>query len=48
MLFYMNSRGIDQQTAEDLLTRAKISAAASAIEDEGIQEEINQWLDLHN
>lgn len=44
MLFYMNSRGIDQKTAENLLTRAKITAAASAIEDESIQESINQWL----
>lgn len=44
MLFYMNSRGIDQKTAEDLLTRAKITAAAVSIEDEGIQEEINNFL----
>ena len=45
MLFYMNSRGIDQKTAEALLTRAKITAAASSIEDEGIQKEINRFLD---
>ncbi len=44
MLFYMNSRGIDQKTAEDLLTRAKIAAAAATIEDESIQEEINNFL----
>ena len=44
MLFYMNSRGIDQKTAEALLTRAKISAAASNIPDEKIQDEINSWL----
>ena len=44
MLFYMNSRGIDQQTAEALLTRAKITATASNIPDESIREEINQWL----
>lgn len=44
MLFYMNSRGIDQKTAEELLTRAKITAAAVSIEDEGIQEEINNFL----
>ena len=44
MLFYMNSRGIDQKTAEDLLTRAKITAAAVSIENEGIQEEINNFL----
>lgn len=44
MLFYMNSRGIDQKTAEELLTNAKITAAASAIEDENIREEIDNWI----
>ena len=44
MLFYMNSRGIDQATAEALLTRAKITACAANIPDEKIQEEINEWL----
>ena len=43
MLFYMNSRGIDQKTAEALLTRAKITATASNIPDEAIREEINNW-----
>ena len=45
MLFYMNSRGIDQKTAEDLLTRAKITAAAANIPDEGVREEIENWLE---
>ncbi len=44
MLFYMNSRGIDQQTAEALLTRAKITATAANIPEESIREEINNWL----
>ena len=44
MLFYMNSRGIDQKTAEELLTRAKITAAANSIEDEKIQKEIEDFL----
>ena len=44
MLFYMNSRGIDQKTAEALLTRAKISAAAAGIEDESIKKEIEEVL----
>ena len=44
MLFYMNSRGIDQQTAEALLTRAKITATAANIPEESIREEINSWL----
>ena len=45
MLFYMNTRGIDQTTAEDLLTRAKITAAAANIEDEAICEEITAYID---
>ncbi len=44
MLFYMNSRGIDQKTAEDLLTNAKITAAAANIEDENIQNEILEYI----
>ncbi len=44
MLFYMNSRGIDQKTAEALLTRAKISAASAGIEDESIKKEIEEFL----
>ena len=44
MLFYMNSRGIDEKTAEDLLTRAKITAAAASIPDESIQKEIEEAL----
>ncbi len=44
MLFYMNSRGIDQKTAEELLTRAKITAAANSIEDEEILKEIEDFL----
>ena len=44
MLFYMNSRGIDQKTAENLLTRAKITAASAAIPDESVQNEILEYL----
>lgn len=44
MLFYMNSRGIDQKTAEALLTRAKITAASTAIPDESVQNEILEYL----
>lgn len=45
MLFYINTRGIDQTTAEAMLTRAKITAASANIPDEKIREEINNWLD---
>ena len=44
MLFYMNSRGIDQKTAEELLTNAKITAAAASIEDETVRKEIEEFL----
>ncbi len=44
MLFYMNTRGIDQSLAEELLTCAKVTAAAAGIEDQGIQNEINEFL----
>ncbi len=45
MLFYINTRGIDQATAEAMLTRAKITAASANIPDEKTREEINNWLD---
>ena len=44
MLFYMNSRGIYQKTAEELLTNAKVTAAAASIEDEGVRNEILEYL----
>ena len=40
----MTSRGIDAKTAEELLTRAKITATAAAIPDEGIQNEISEYI----
>ena len=43
MLFYMNSRSIDQKTAEELLTNAKVTAAASSIADENIRKEIEEF-----
>ena len=45
MMFYINTRGIDQETAEAMLTRAKITAAAANIPEEKIRQEINNWLD---
>ena len=45
MLFYINTRGINQETAEAMLTRAKITAAAANIPEEKIRQEINNWLD---
>ena len=45
MLFYMNTRGIDQAFAEKLLTRAKITAAAASIPDQTIREEIESFIE---
>lgn len=45
MMFYINTRGINQETAEAMLTRAKITAAAANIPEEKIRQEINNWLD---
>ena len=45
MLFYINTRGIDQAKAETMLTRAKITAASANIPEEKIRDEINKWLD---
>ena len=44
MLFYMNTRGIDQATTEALLTRAKISAAAAKIPSDDIRQEIEDFI----
>ena len=46
MLFYMNSRGIDQKTAEELLSKAKISATSSKIENAEIQTQISDYLKM--
>ncbi|MBR5646989.1 MAG: SufD family Fe-S cluster assembly protein [Treponema sp.] len=44
MLFYMNTRGIDQTTAEELLTRAKITATISKLPDENIKQLILDFI----
>lgn len=45
MLFYMQSRGISEEEAEKILSRAKINAVADLIPDERVKEKINQFLD---
>ncbi|MBR1638281.1 MAG: SufD family Fe-S cluster assembly protein [Treponema sp.] len=44
VLFYFQSHGIDQALAEELLSKAKIQAAADKIGAESIQEEIKEFL----
>ena len=44
ILFYMQTRGISQQEAEKLLSRAKIQASADFIPDEALKQKIRDWL----
>lgn len=45
MLFYMQSRGVDEKTAEKILTKAKIMNVAKKIKDEQLIKEIKKYLD---
>lgn len=45
ILFYMETRGINEKEAEQIMSRAKLQAVSDTIPDEAIQEEITQWLD---
>ena len=40
MLFYMQTRSISQKMAEELLSKAKVQAAADLIENESVKEEV--------
>ena len=44
-LFYMQSRGVDEKTARELLTKAKVSKVSRFIPDEGLVEEINSFVE---
>ena len=44
MLFYMQTRGISQEEAEKLLSKAKIQFAADFIPDEEIKQKIRNWI----
>ncbi len=45
VLFYMQSRGIDEKQAERILARAKIQAVIDMIPSEQIQKSVAEWLD---
>lgn len=45
MLFYMQSRGISRESAEAMMSRAKISAAAAQIPDEDARAQVQDYLD---
>jgi len=46
ILFYFQSHGIDQALAEELLSKAKIQAAADKIGDQAVQKEVQAYLKL--
>ncbi|MCR4743427.1 MAG: SufD family Fe-S cluster assembly protein [Treponema sp.] len=45
VLFYMESRGIDEETAQKIIARAKIQRAADFIPSENIREVISNYLE---
>lgn len=45
VLFYMQSRGISKHAAEQIMARAKVTAAASLIPDEATTAQISSFLD---
>lgn len=45
ILFYMQSRGISEEEAEKLMSRAKVQAAADLIPDEATRNLISEYLD---
>ena len=40
MLFYMETRGVDEETACEMLARAKIDSVIGRIPDESVREKI--------
>ncbi len=44
-LFYMQSRGISKQSAEQIMARAKVAGTAALIPDETVVTKINNYLD---
>lgn len=46
MLFYMETRGINKAKAENIISRAKVQAVVSTIEDEKTVEKINSRMNL--
>lgn len=45
MLFYLNTRGVDSKTAEQLMIKAKINSVSSRIADSVLVEKINNYLE---
>lgn len=45
MLFYMQSRGLDAQTCENIMARAKVQRIVNKINDEKIVEQIESYMD---
>lgn len=45
MLFYLETRGVDRKTAENLMIKAKVNSVSNRIQDEGLKEKINNYLE---
>ena len=44
MLFYMQTRSISQKMAEELLSKAKVQAAADLIENQNVKNEVLDFI----
>ena len=45
MLFYMQSRGIDEVKAQELMVRSRIMQLASQIPDDELKKNVERYLD---
>ena len=45
MLFYMTSRGIDKETAERIMVRARLDAVAGKVPDEALREKLTAYIE---
>ena len=45
MLFYMESRGIDRETSENIMARAKVQRVVNKINDEKTVDQIESFMD---
>ena len=45
MLFYMEARGIDKETAKKIMVRARLDSIARMIPDEKLKDKVSSYLD---
>ncbi|MCR4823412.1 MAG: SufD family Fe-S cluster assembly protein [Treponema sp.] len=44
-LFYMQSRGISEEQAKKMMTKAKVLSVSALIPEEGVREKVEKWLE---